>query len=153
VSVVFASSVMSTLDSQLYNFGSLTVKNLMKTDPATDHDKYIRQVRVLTVALLALLSAAAILITDIINYLIDSLLIISVAVPFLFAAVFFEKITKKMNDAVCAGVLATGAVFYIWLFLSGNMQSVIANSWAFLLTTMLLFLAWLVHSIKRLQQD
>jgi SSS family solute:Na+ symporter len=144
ISVVFASSVMSTLDSLLYNFGSITVKNLFKTDPGESREKYIKQVRIITVAVLVVLSGAALFINDIINYLIDSTMIIAVAAPFFVMAVFFEKQAGMINDRVAAGIIVLGTALYLALFFTGNLQSLLSNNWACGLATILLAIAWVV---------
>jgi len=118
---------MSTLDTQTYLFTSTVSKNIMKIDNVKDHDKYVRWNRILMIGFLATLSLVAMGIYDLIKFMIDTALIISVFLPFIVYALVFGNADRRCSDKQLSFALYGGAILYLGMFFGDSFTSLLHN--------------------------
>lgn len=122
IAVATMSVTMSTLDTYAYLFASSLAKNFLPEKASATRDKYIRFSRIVFIVLMISMSALALMISDIIEYLfaVISLFVILAPVHLFTGLGLFKK--SKNLDILISLILLISAVTYIVMFSMGFMD-------------------------------
>lgn len=119
VAVFAISSLMSTLDTQIFLFSSTVSRNLSRSAAGGRSSGTVGWSRLITVGLLALLSLLAMTIQDLIAFVLEAASLVTVLGPVLVYAVSSRISRRRPRDGLlAAGLLAAVAVYGV-MFASG----------------------------------
>lgn len=116
--VFIISAMLSTLDNQAFNFSSIVAKNVMNMNIAENRDRFIRVLRIVTIIMLASVTALSLTIENLLQWLLNTYAFVGVITPFIFYAVI-KKSTEKHSDKLLAAGFLTGTLIYWGLFAMG----------------------------------
>jgi Na+/proline symporter len=105
------SAVMSTIDTQTYLFTSGIAKNLLRIDPETQREKFVRTLRWSTFLMLAVLVCLALKIEDLIMFLAQACTAFLVLTPAVIYAMLKPRLSVNADKTVVVGILIGLGVF------------------------------------------
>ncbi|MCB9989405.1 MAG: hypothetical protein H6868_08775 [Rhodospirillales bacterium] len=111
--VFVISAMLSTLDNQVFNFTSIVTKNVLNINIETDRPRFIRVLRILTIVMLATLTALSLTIENLLQWIMNTWGFMGIATPVIFYA-FLKRGHNRWTDKILAtGVLCAALVYWI----------------------------------------
>ncbi len=112
-------AAMSTIDTQTFQF-SATIMRTLGYDHESDRTKFVVTLRTVMAGLLVAMSLIAILIGDVVSYLVDVVTVFLVLAPILFYVVISKPRQDKFRDTALAVIAGSCAILHGILFFTGT---------------------------------
>lgn len=94
--VFIISSVLSTLDNQIFNFTSIFTKNVLRIDVLNERTRFIWILRLIAFLSLLVFALTSLLIENFMQWIIDTYAFVGVITPFMFYSVLSRGFSDKL---------------------------------------------------------
>lgn len=98
---------MSTLDTQVYLFNSTLLTDVIKRDPVTERAEYIRDSRIIMLALMIIVATISVTMENLIQYLLNLVAIFNIAAPAYMLSIFSKELSERRDRLVAASLAMT----------------------------------------------
>ncbi len=104
------SALLSTIDNQIFNMASITAKNILKIDTETNDKVFIKTLRVTSILSLAIFVMLSLMVTNFMQWIVDTYAFVGVITPFIFYGVITKAYSEKL---LVLGTLIASAIYWI----------------------------------------